>query len=196
MPTFISAPQAARILPQARRVLVIGCSGLGKTTLSLALSEQFDLPYWSLDRDVFWLPGWLPRDKADQRRIITDIIAGERWLMDGSNSSSFDLRLPRADLVIWLNLPRRVALWGLARRIAANYGRVRFGMAPGCPEKLPDREFLNYIWTFDRKYPSVFAQKFDQYAPDLPVVRLRSRHEVRALTQSDEKRPIPAGQDA
>jgi adenylate kinase family enzyme len=196
MPNFISAPQAARILPQAQRVLVIGCSGLGKTTLSRKLSDQFDLPYWSVDRDVFWLPGWTPRDRGDQRRIIADIIAGDRWLMDGSNSSTFDLRLPRADLVIWLNLPRRVALWGLARRVAANYGRVRFGMAEGCPEKLPDREFLSYVWTFDRIYPAVFAQKFDQNAPDLPVVRLRSRQEVNALVAASGARLATTGQDA
>ena len=181
MPNFVTVTEAAQILPQARRVMVVGCSGTGKTTLSQALSERWDLPYWSLDRDIFWLPGWIKRDRAAQRDIIRGIIANERWLMDGSNASSFDLRLPRADLVIWLRLPRRVAYWGLVRRLVTNYGRVRSGMAEGCPERFPDRDFLSFIWSFNRKYTPVFTDRFDTYAPDLPVLCLTRRAEVTAL---------------
>lgn len=181
MPNFVTVTEAAQILLQARRVMVVGCSGTGKTTLSQALSTRLDLPYWSLDRDIFWLPGWIKRDKPAQRDIIRGIIATERWLMDGTNASSFDLRLPRADLVIWLRLPRRIAYWGLARRVVSNYGQVRVGMADGCPERFPEWDFLSFIWSFNRKYTPLFTEKFDTHAPELPVVRLTRRAEVAAL---------------
>ena len=57
--------QAAEHIRRARRILVVGCSGGGKSTLSLKIAKRFGLPYISLDRDVFWLPGWVARDRAE-----------------------------------------------------------------------------------------------------------------------------------
>jgi len=185
MPCYIpKIEDALPILQKARRVLVIGCSGGGKSTLSRKLSEKLDLPYVSMDRDFYWLPGWVKRPKAQQRALIAASVAQDRWIMDGSGASSFDLRLPRTDLVIWVRVPRRVCLWGLVWRVASSFGRVRPDMAPGCPEQLPDREFLSYIWNFERRVSPVITLMLDRHAPDMPVLTLRSRREIRELTVS------------
>lgn len=185
MPCYIpKIEDALPILRQARRVLVIGCSGGGKSTLSRKLSEKLDLPYVSMDRDFYWLPGWVKRPKAQERALIAASVAQDRWIMDGSGASSFDLRLPRTDLVIWVRVPRRVCLWGLVWRVASSFGRVRPDMAPGCPEQLPDREFLSYIWNFERRVSPVITLMLDRHAPDMPVLILRSRREIRELTVS------------
>ncbi|MHC2361658.1 hypothetical protein ACVIOG_003799 [Rhizobium leguminosarum] len=94
--------QAAEHIRTARRILVMGCSGGGKSTLSLKIAKRFGLSYISLDRDVFWLPGWVVRDSVEQRNIIASRILEERWIMDGTNPSSLDIRLPRSDFVIWV----------------------------------------------------------------------------------------------
>jgi adenylate kinase family enzyme len=168
-------------LATANRVLVIGCSGNGKSTLSQRIAARFGLEYQSYDRDVRFLPGWKVRGQDEQRARITDLVGRERWVMDGNSPSSFDLRLPRADLVIWLRLPRRIALMGVARRLLSNYGSVRDDMAEGCPEQLPDREFLAYIWTFEQKMAPRIIAALDQYGPNIPVVTLRSRKQAEAL---------------
>ncbi len=64
MPKNTSITQAARVLRTAKRVLVIGCSGGGKSRLSLKISERFDLEYLSYDRDVRWLAAWLAGSRA------------------------------------------------------------------------------------------------------------------------------------
>ena len=51
--------EAATHLRQARRIMVIGCSGGGKSTLSRKIATALDLPYHPMDREVFWLPGWV-----------------------------------------------------------------------------------------------------------------------------------------
>ena len=56
--------------------------------------------------------------------------------MDGNYGSSLDLRLPRADTVLWFDYPRHVCLRRVFWRIATTYGRVREDLAPGCPEQL------------------------------------------------------------
>ena len=181
MPRYVDLTEAASNLARANRVLVIGCSGGGKTTLSQSIATAFGLEFQSLDRDVRWLPGWRERAREEQRARIAELTRRSRWVMDGSGASSFDLRLPRTDLVLWVRVPRRVALFGLARRVARFYGSVRPAMAPGCPERLPDREFLSYIWSFERKYAPIFIQSIDRHGPDVPVAVLSSHREMTQL---------------
>lgn len=181
MPHLISIPCAAAHLAKANRVLVIGCSGSGKSTLSRRISERFGLAYQSYDRDVLWLPGWRVRDRDEQRALVRDLAGRERWVMDGNTPSTFDIRLPRADLVIWLRVPRRVALMGVARRVFSNYGTVRFDMAEGCPEQLPDRAFLSYIWTFEKRVAPRIIERLDRHGPTVPVVILPSRKSAEGL---------------
>lgn len=181
MPRYVSLTEAASLLVTVERVLVIGCSGGGKTTFSAKIAELFDLEYQSLDRDVRWLSGWVERDRAEQREIVADMAERSRWVMDGSGASSFDLRLPRTGLVLWVRVPRWVALLGLLRRVSRFYGSVRPAMAEGCPEPLPDREFLSYIWNFEKKYAPVFIAQIDRYGPNVPVAVLHSHREMDRL---------------
>ncbi|WP_426238257.1 AAA family ATPase [Pararhizobium sp. DWP1-1-3] len=184
MPSYI--PEIEDVLPilqTARRILVVGCSGGGKSTLSRKLSAKLNLPYISMDRDFFWLPGWVKRPKVEERVLIAASVAQDRWIMDGSGPSTFDLRFPRTDLVIWVRLPRLVCLWGLVCRVASSFGRVRPDVAPGCPEQLPDREFLSYIWNFERRISPVIVNMLDRHAPDMPVLTLKSRRDIDALTE-------------
>lgn len=184
MPSYIpEIEDALPILQTARRILVVGCSGGGKSTLSRKLSAKLNLPYISMDRDFFWLPGWVKRPKVEERVLIAASVAQDRWIMDGSGPSTFDLRFPRTDLVIWVRLPRLVCLWGLVCRVASSFGCVRPDMAPGCPEQLPDREFLSYIWNFEQRVSPVIDNMLDRHAPDMPVLTLKSRRDIDALTE-------------
>jgi adenylate kinase family enzyme len=109
-------------LIEANRILVIGCPGSGKSTFATRLSRALDLDYISMDRDFYWQPGWRkrPRDEIDRR--IARAVAEQRWIMDGTGLSSFHLRLPRADAVIWLRLPRYACLYGATSRAFRYFG--------------------------------------------------------------------------
>lgn len=181
MTNDISIEDAARRLAGAQRILVIGCSGGGKSTLAQALASRFGLEYQSIDRDVRWIAGWNQRPREEQRRIISELVTRERWVMDGSNPSSFDIRLNRADLVIWVRMPRLVCLMGIARRVWRYRGTTRPEMAEGCPEPLPDREFLDYIWNFEKKSAPIFVRNIALYGPQTPVVMLKSRADTKRL---------------
>lgn len=181
MPHYLErAEDAAAIIATAQRVMVVGCSGGGKSTLSQKLVRTFGLRYISMDREVFWLPGWQARPREEQRERIATIISEERWLMDGSNASSFDLRLPRSDIVLWVRMPRWRCLWGAISRAVKGYGKVRPEMAEGCPERL-DLDFLRYIWNFEQRHAPIFERNFALYGPDVPVFQLKSRKQFRRL---------------
>lgn len=172
---------AAFQLRDARRICVIGSSGAGKSTYSQRLASSLNLNYVSLDRDVRWLPGWQERSRQDQRERLSALVADEAWVIDGSGSSSFDIRLPRTDLIIWLRLSRWKCLLGVAKRVARYKGTVRPDMAEGCPEPLPDRDFLSYIWNFERRFAPRIIQELDRHGPSVPVITLKSHGEMAHL---------------
>ncbi|PVE56382.1 AAA family ATPase [Rhizobium rhizogenes] len=182
MPNYISdIAEAARLLGHASRVLVVGSSGGGKTTLSRQVAHHLQAEYFSIDRDVRWLPNWTQREQGEQHRIIRDIVVHDRWVLDGSNPSTFDIRLPRTDVVIWMRLSRLTCLAGIGRRVMRNYGRVRPDMADGCAEPLPNLEFLTYIWTFEQRHAPLFVRNFDLYGPEVPIFQVKSRREADRL---------------
>lgn len=169
-----NADQAALLLRQAQRILVIGCSGSGKSTLSQKIAALKGLAYISMDRDVYWLPGWKDRPRPEAMSLIEGFVAGPAWIMDGTSPRTMPLRLPRTDIVLWLRPHRFVSLYGVIRRWLHYRGRTRPEMADGCPERI-SREFLSYIWNFEKTQSPRLVEMFEQYGPGIPVVIIRSR---------------------
>lgn len=178
--------RAAGMIGKVDRILVMGCSGGGKSTLSQKIAGLFGLAYISIDRDVLWLPGWAERDKVAQRAIITDKVGADRWVMDGTNPSSFDIRLPRTDMVIWVRMSRWLCIWGVVTRWMKWVGRTRPEMAPGCPEKV-DWQFLKFIWTFEEKFTPRIIRGLAEHGPAVPILQLSSRQQMNALLALLEK---------
>ncbi|WP_183915759.1 AAA family ATPase [Rhizobium lentis] len=174
-------------LAAADRILVIGCPGSGKSTLAKRLSQVLDLDYISMDRDFYWLPGWRKRPRDEIDRLITDAVAGKRWIMDGTGLNSFHLRLPRAQAVIWLRPPRYACLYGAISRALRHFGRNRPELPAGCPENL-SLDALFYIWNFERDaVPLIEAALRDHAAgiaergSEMPILQLKSRRQMRQL---------------
>ena len=74
----IAIDEAAEQLKTAERVLVIGCSGSGKSTLAQKIGLRHGLPYVSMDREIFWMPGWQVRPRPEALARLQDIVAQER----------------------------------------------------------------------------------------------------------------------
>lgn len=155
----------------AKRIAVIGSPGAGKSTLAIAIAAQTKLPVIHLDRE-YWRPNWVEPPEAEWRALNAQLVAGERWVIDGNYGSSMPARLARADLVVWLDLPTRVCLAGALRRMAQHRGRVRPDMREGCPERLNPEflAFLFYILTFRRRKRPTLARILA--ASGVTVVRL------------------------
>jgi adenylate kinase family enzyme len=172
--------QAADVIRRAERILVIGCSGGGKSTFSQIVARRFGLTYISIDRDILWLPGWVQRDNAEQRAIMSARVLEDRWILDGTSPRSFEIRLPRTDIVVWVRMPRLLCVWAATVRWIRYFGQTRPEMAPGCPEKL-DWEFLRFIWTFERIFTPRIVAGLVEHGPNVPVFQLKSRRQMRTL---------------
>ena len=129
-----------------QRILVIGSPGAGKSTLAHALARRTGLPLHHLDR-MHWLPGWVERDRAEGLDAVRQVLAQDRWIIDGNYGSSLPLRLERADTVVWLDYPTWLCLGRALKRWWQYRGQSRPDMTEGCDERL-NLEFLLYIAQF------------------------------------------------
>lgn len=138
-------------------MVILGCSGAGKSTFARALGARLGLPVVHLDA-IFWQPGWTEPDAETFRAAVAEAIAGEAWVTDGNYvSRTFDLRLPRADAVIFVHQPRWLCMVRILWRVLSYFGRRRPDLAPGCPEKF-DWVFTKWTWNFERQtQPRILA---------------------------------------
>lgn len=162
-----------------QRVMVMGCSGSGKSTFATALAAKLALPYVSLDA-LFWKPGWVEPDKAEFAARVAAEAEKPSWVIDGNyKGHAGELRRERADAVFWFDLPRRACLAGALKRIAGSYGRVRPEMAPGCPEKF-DLGFLRWIWDYRAKRRGGDIAFLGRLRPDQCLVTFTTRRKADA----------------
>ena len=84
------------------RVVVVGTSCSGKTTLARSLSSALDVPHVELDA-LHWGPNWTPRPVEDFRSRVQAAISSPAWVVDGNYSTVRALIWRRATTLVWLN---------------------------------------------------------------------------------------------
>lgn len=159
-----------------RRIAVIGSGGAGKSTLARRLGEILDIEVIHLDA-LYWNPGWVETPKQQWRETVEELIARDKWIMDGNYGATFDVRLPAADTIVFLDFPTRVCLWRAIKRRIQYHGKCRPDMAEGCPEQI-DWEFLMWIWRFRKNIRPTVLQRIEDFGRHARLVHLRSPREA------------------
>lgn len=125
-------------------IMVLGCSGGGKSTTAAKLAEIFDLRVLHLDL-YLWKSGWVQRDSEEIRALILPEIKLAGWVTDGNHSNGcYAERLEAADMLVWVDMPRWRCMLNILIRVWKYRGKTRPSMTEGCPERL-DLEFTVYV---------------------------------------------------
>lgn len=97
-----SVKSAPRIV--GHRILVLGVSSSGKTTLSRELSRRLGIPHYELDA-IYWTSSGHSLTKQAFRFHVAELCLKPSWIIEGHDSKVSDLTWPRADTILWLDLP-------------------------------------------------------------------------------------------
>ena len=176
--TLASCTRSAHaIIAPMQRILIVGICGAGKSYLAREMAARLGLPLIHLDKE-YWQPGWKVPDEDWWRARVRELAAGEGWIMDGSYSSTLQFRLSRADTIIHLDFPRRIALYRVLRRVVSGYGNTRPDLPDNCPEHF-DWDFLKFVWSFPNRVRPNLELILSGREPDQTLFRLRRPREVR-----------------
>ena len=139
------------------RIIVLGCPGSGKSTFARALAARTGLPLIHLD-SVWWRAdgSHISRDEFD--RALAELLAGEKWIIDGDYSRTYEVRLRAADTVIFLDYPEDVCMAGIVGRL----GEER----PDMPwtESALDPELVAMVKNYARDNRPVLLDLLRRYA--------------------------------
>ena len=128
----------ATTLAGCQRILILGRTGSGKTTLAREVAAALGVPHVELD-SLYFGPDFSRAPLPVLRERTSAAIAGERWVTDGNKRAVRDLVWPRADTIVWLDYPVYVSLWRLAKRArsrtsALSAQAAETGRRTGLPE--------------------------------------------------------------
>lgn len=169
-----------------RRISVVGTSGSGKSWLATRLVSELAIPRLELDA-LRHLPAWQPRPDHEFAQHVREFVAQDAWVVDGNYFSLVTEQIvwPRADTVVWIDLPRSTVMWQLTKRTLHRALR-REELWNGNRERLrdvlrwdPNRSIVRWAWTTHyenrRRYQSAMD---DPRWKDLTFIRLQTRGQV------------------
>ena len=161
------------------RLVVVGTTGLGKTTVGRRIAEVMGVPFVEMDA-LNWGPNWTERPLEVFREELREAISCPSWVLDGNYSKVQDVYLPGATDIVWLDYPFLINLWQLISRILRR-GIKSEDLWNGNVERLSTHLFtrdslilwfLKSYWRRKKTYPALFG------GPDarhLKLVRLTGR---------------------
>lgn len=157
--------------------MILGSPGSGKSTLARQLGARLGVPVFHLDR-LFHLPDWQSPPREVFLARVEAIAALPAWVIDGNYARTAEPRVAAADTIIYLHVPRWLAMIRVIRRAVLGYGRQRPDAAEGCRERI-DPEFLLYVWRWRHDTQPRMRAIADGFGGRL--IEIRSRKEARRL---------------
>ena len=153
--------------------MIVGCPGSGKTTLANKIGFLLNIPVSHLDK-IFWVQkGGIKQDifLAQQEEIMKN----DKWIIDGDfiRSKSFEVRLNKADTIIFLKFSKIKIYYRLLKRAIKYFNKTRPDMA-GDSKKHINWPLLKFIWN----YPTNdIRKKVIEYSKDKNVIVLSNNKE-------------------
>lgn len=155
-----------------KKVIVIGCSGSGKSVFSRSFASVTGLTLYHLD-NIWWRSDGtnVSRDEFDVR--LNEILATDEWIIDGNYQRTMEMRMKACDTVIFFDIPVSECIEG----IKARKGKDRPDMPWKDAPEDDDDEFMEYVRNYNSEHRPKVIELLSKY-PDKKTVIFRSRREA------------------
>jgi len=170
--------------PDLSRVLIIGTTSTGKSTLGAGLADRLGVPFIEMDA-LFWGPDWTPRAKEDFLASVEQASAEDHWVMAGNYTSWQRYSLDRATTIIWLDYSFPRTLWRCLKRTCLRVltrKELFSGNREGFRQSFLSRDSI-IVWLFKTWGPNrhKFAGLLDGVSKPRCVVILRRPRDAAAF---------------
>ena len=160
-----------------KKVIVIGCPGSGKSTVSRALYNKTGIPLYHLDM-MYWNADKTTVEKSVFLERLSVVLEKDEWIIDGNYGSTMELRMATCDTVIFLDYSLDVCLDGIRER----RGKPRSDMP--WIETEEDSEFIEFIKNYNEQQKPKVLELLKKYS-DKNIIVLESREEADAFLNGE-----------
>ncbi|MEO1702360.1 MAG: hypothetical protein AAFR71_09940 [Pseudomonadota bacterium] len=180
-PKIQSMDDFLKRLETAKKIIVCGSPGSGKTVFSSSIAAYLGIELYHLD-SLYWRANWDEPSLEEWQGIENNILEKQSWIMDGHNEATLLHRLHYADLCIFLDEPPQICAGRVLRRWAKHWSVARPEMHPTNRERL-DIAFLTRVALFRRrKITRLIRSGKSEYSSKVFILR-NSRLMKRKLDQ-------------
>jgi adenylate kinase family enzyme len=160
------------------RIAVIGNAGGGKSILSRRLSTALDIPLFPIDC-IQWKPGWTPATYDDIKHQHDQILARQRWIIDGWGLwDLIEARFAAADTIIFVDHPLVVHYWWAVKRQIACILAPRPDGPEDCPMLPMTWPLLKMIWNIHYHARPRLIKLINHHRADKLVIHIPSPKEL------------------
>ena len=160
-----------------KKIIVIGCPGSGKSTVSRALHNKTGIPLYHLDM-MYWNADKTTVEKSVFLERLSVVLEKDEWIIDGNYSSTMELRMAACDTVIFLDYPLDVCLDGIRER----RGKPRSDMP--WIETEEDSEFIEFIKNYNEQQKPKVLELLKKYS-DKNIIIFKSREQADAFLNGE-----------
>ena len=161
-----------------KKVIVIGCPGSGKSTVSRALHNKTGIPLYHLDM-MYWNADKTTVEKSVFLKRLSVVLEKDEWIIDGNYGSTMELRMAVCDTVIFLDYPLDVCLDGIKER----RGKPRSDMP--WIETEEDAEFIEFIKNYNEQQKPKVLELFKKHS-DKNIIIFKSREQADAFLNGEK----------
>ena len=161
-----------------KKIIVIGCPGSGKSTVSRALHNKTGIPLYHLDM-MYWNADKTTVEKSVLLERLSVVLEKDEWIIDGNYGSTMELRMAACDTVVFLDYSLDVCLDGIKER----RGKPRSDMP--WIETEEDAEFIEFIKSYDEQQKPKVLELLKKYS-DKNIIILESREQVDAFLNGEK----------
>ena len=153
------------------RIIILGCSGSGKSRFARSLHRRTGLPLFHLDK-VWWKADrtHITREEFDSR--LQAIMQGEKWILDGDYSRTYEPRFLSCDTVVFLDYSEEDCMRGITERL----GKPRSDI-PWVEDRL-DPELVALVARYRKENRSKAYALMEKY-PDKQTLVFQTRAQAR-----------------
>ena len=156
-----------------KKIIVIGCSGSGKSVFSRSFASIAGIPLYHLD-NIWWREDGTNVERAEFDERLSEILQEDEWIIDGNYKRTMETRMSACDTVIFFDLPLEVCIDG----IKARKGKPRPDMPWKGAGDCDDPEFMAFVNGFAQEVRPGIIELLQKYGDkDIRIFKSREDSE-------------------